>query len=108
MTRVDPDAVLDAVSTSALGLGYDGANLAILEHGATTFTPTHTRGLAKALEGKVFRADQGLTAQVVAQRTVVVASDYSSIDGGSGRSPRRGSRAWSRRRSSRARTWWAC
>lgn len=83
--RLDPDAVLAAVVDGAMELGYDAANLAVLEPNTDTFRAVHARGLAVAYASGVYPLRAGLTGQVLEANDVVVVDDYRPRNG---RSPR--------------------
>lgn len=76
LQRLDPSAVLDAVADGVMALGYDSANLAIIDDPSDTFVLAHARGIATQLGTQRQAVSGGLIAQVRASRQPVVVDDY--------------------------------
>src|SRR5581483_5295079 len=79
MARVrqqETDGVLDAVADAVIALGYESANIGIVDPADDTFEPIHTRGLATAFAGQRYRVSEGLTGQVRDTNAPVVVDDY--------------------------------
>jgi len=79
---LEPADVLDAIVDAVVEIGYDGANIAIVDHKNNTFTPLHARGISRAFEGKVFALTSGSTARAVETRLPVVTNDYAETADG--------------------------
>lgn len=73
---LEPTAVLDSIVDAVMALGYDSANIAVLDFDAGVFLPRHARGLATSFEDRPVPLDAGTTGRVVATETPVVAENY--------------------------------
>lgn len=78
LQQLEPDAVLDAVVDGVMALGYDGANLVVIDEVAGTFVLQHPRGLAAELPTEPQPLGAGMTAIVQATREPLVVEDYAS------------------------------
>jgi diguanylate cyclase (GGDEF)-like protein len=68
--------VLDAVADAVIELGYDGANLALVDPTGDGFRPMHARGVAQAFGEMSLRGGGGVTGKVLRTRQPVVLEDY--------------------------------
>jgi diguanylate cyclase (GGDEF)-like protein len=75
---LEPVEVLEAVADAVMALGYDGANMAIVERDGNTFRPAHARGITKPFEGEQFSLESGLTGKVVTTGETQVWRDYAA------------------------------
>jgi diguanylate cyclase (GGDEF)-like protein len=75
---LEPVEVLGAVAEAVMALGYDGANMAIIDRDRNTFRPVHARGITKPFEGEEFSLESGLTGKVVATGETQVWRDYAT------------------------------
>jgi diguanylate cyclase (GGDEF)-like protein len=73
---MEPQRVQDAVADAVLELGYDGANLALINRVNGTFVPSHGRGPFAAFEGIEVPLSQGATHAVLEAEDIVVLADY--------------------------------
>jgi diguanylate cyclase (GGDEF)-like protein len=72
LRALDPRQVLDAVTDAVMDLGYDGADISLVDTHAGIFRPAHTRGIASGFDGRSFALGTGATATVVAEGEVMV------------------------------------
>ena len=82
LAGLEADHVLAVVVDGVMALGYDGVNLAVVDHAAATFEPKYGRGLAAVFEGQRFPTSAGLTGRVLAAGEPVVVDDYLALTGG--------------------------
>ena len=78
LQRLDPEAVLDAVVDGVMALGYDGANLVVIDDVTETFALIHPRGLAVDLGTQRQPLGNGMTAMVRESRRPLVVEDYAT------------------------------
>jgi diguanylate cyclase (GGDEF)-like protein len=78
LQRLDPHAVLDAVVDGVMALGYDAANLAMIDDASQTFFLAHPRGISTQLGTERLPLGNGMTAQVRASGLPVVVDDYAT------------------------------
>lgn len=74
--RLDPEGVLDAVVDAVMSLGYDGANLVVIDSATETFVLAHPRGLSVELGTHRQPVGNGLTALVRTSGQATVVEDY--------------------------------
>ena len=78
LQRLDPEAVLDAVVDGVMDLGYDGANLVVIDDATETFALIHPRGLSTELGTQRHPIGSGMTAIVRESRQPLVVEDYAT------------------------------
>jgi diguanylate cyclase (GGDEF)-like protein len=76
LQRLEPEAVLDAVVDGVMALGYDGANLVVIDDAEGTFSLIHPRGLSIELGTAPHPIGAGMTALVRDSRRPLVIQDY--------------------------------
>jgi diguanylate cyclase (GGDEF)-like protein len=74
------EAVLDSMVDAVVALGYESANIGIIDPDDDTFEAIHTRGMASAFAGQRYNASEGLTGQVRDANAAVVVDDYQSAE----------------------------
>ena len=79
LRHADDTAVLGAVVEGVMALGYDGANLAVIDQAADRFHIAEPRGVAVEFADRDYSASVGLTAQVRASGKLVVIDDYQAF-----------------------------
>jgi diguanylate cyclase (GGDEF)-like protein len=72
----EPGDVLDAVVDGVMALGYDGANLVVIDDDTRTFVLIHPRGLAVELGTERQALGNGMTATVRETQQSLVIEDY--------------------------------
>lgn len=78
LQQLDPDAVLDAVVDAVMALGYEAANLVLIDDETESFVLAHPRGISVQLGVDRHPLGTGLTAQVRASRRTLVVEDYAT------------------------------
>ena len=78
LQQLDPDAVLGAVVDAVMDLGYDAANLVLIDDATETFVLAHQRGISAVLGNDRHPLGSGLTAQVRETRRAIVIDDYAT------------------------------
>ncbi|MCU1351988.1 MAG: diguanylate cyclase [Acidimicrobiales bacterium] len=78
LQRLDPEGVLDAVVDGVMSLGYEGANLVVIDDPSATFVLVHPRGLSLELGTERQPIGNGLTAMVQRSRQATVVEDYAT------------------------------
>lgn len=76
LQRLEPGAVLGAVVDGVMALGYDGANLVVVDNATEMFRLIHPRGLSLALGPESHPLAAGLTAVVRESGHPLVVEDY--------------------------------
>ena len=76
LQQLEPDAVLEAVVDSVMSLGYDGANLVVIDDDALAFALIHPRGLSLELGRDWHPLGSGMTAEVRRTNEPLVVEDY--------------------------------
>jgi diguanylate cyclase (GGDEF)-like protein len=74
--NLDPERVLDAVADAVVDLGYDGANIAVIDASNGTFRPMHVRGIFRDVGGVPLDLSQGMTGEVWRTEQPLVVDDY--------------------------------
>ena len=74
--HLSPEAVLDGAVDGVMALGYDGANIAVIDEDAGVFEPVHTRGISQAMAGGAYSLADSLTGRVWESDQAIIASDY--------------------------------
>lgn len=74
--HLSPEAVLDGAVDAVMGLGYDGANIAVIDEDAGAFEPLHTRGISEAFSGGSYPLTDSLTGTVWESDQAIIVSDY--------------------------------
>ncbi|MBV9041352.1 MAG: GAF domain-containing protein [Acidimicrobiia bacterium] len=75
---LDPDEVLGHVVDAVVELGFDAANLCLLQDGGTSYRVVHGRGLPDNYEHGVHPATMGMVALVRQAGATVVVNDYAA------------------------------
>jgi diguanylate cyclase (GGDEF)-like protein len=78
----DPGSVLGTVADTAIEIGFDGVEIALLDERQGTYAVTHPRGLPAEYVGGTRPADSGLVGLVRRERRTQVVSDYSAWEQG--------------------------
>lgn len=78
---LDPQRVLAAVVDAAVNLGFDAADLCVLDDHGTEYEVVQARGLPPEYTEQRHPAPTGLVGRVLATRRTVVVSDYAHFDG---------------------------
>ncbi|HEX9888373.1 MAG TPA: GAF domain-containing protein [Nitriliruptorales bacterium] len=79
MSTLDPDRVLESVVDTAIGVGFEAAEICVIDAGGRTYTVTHGRGLPDGYERRQRSAQHGLVGRVVRERRLVVVDDYAVL-----------------------------
>jgi diguanylate cyclase (GGDEF)-like protein len=74
--NLDPERVLDAVADAVMDLGYDGANIAVIDASDRTFRPMHVRGIFQGVGGVTLDLSEGMTGEVWRTEQPLVVADY--------------------------------
>jgi signal transduction histidine kinase len=82
MSELDPDQVLAGVVDSAIGLGFEAAEICEYDLPASTYRLRHTRGLPATYTGGEHSADKGVAGRVRERRATVVVKDYANLPDG--------------------------
>jgi diguanylate cyclase (GGDEF)-like protein len=78
LQQLNPDAVLDAVVDAVMTLGYEAANLVLIDDATESFVLAHPRGISVQLGVDRHPLGTGLTSQVRASRRTLVVDDYAT------------------------------
>ncbi|MHB1446053.1 MAG: GGDEF domain-containing protein [Acidimicrobiales bacterium] len=73
--HLSPEAVLDGAVEAVISLGYDGANIAVIDQRADTFEPRHCRGVTADCAGRHYPLRAGLTGMVLESGGPVITAD---------------------------------
>jgi signal transduction histidine kinase len=82
VSELDPDQLLEGVVESAIGLGFEAAEICEFNPAAGTYDLRHTRGLPDIYTGGIHASDVGIAGRVRERRTTVVVKDYSRLPDG--------------------------
>jgi signal transduction histidine kinase len=82
VSELDPEQVLEGVVESAIGLGFEAAEICEYDDATGTYNLRHTRGLPAVYTGGQHSADTGVAGRVRERRASVVVKDYAKLPDG--------------------------
>ncbi|MBW3664255.1 MAG: GAF domain-containing protein [Actinobacteria bacterium] len=81
LNTLDEDRVLEVVAEAALALGFDAADVSVLDESRTRYQPRHGFGLPESYTATTHPTDTGFVAAVLASGATVVLDDSEQLEG---------------------------